>query len=242
MKIQLLGTGSITSSSMCASALINDRMLIDFGNGVMKQMLKNGIDVCAIDRMLITHLHGDHLLDLVFLLFYRREKKPNNTLVIYGPSGLKKTVHEVAKLVYEDFYCQWEECENAYGITYEEFTGSGPLSLKGVEAVNVEHAGTDSAYGYIISDGKVRVGFTGDCRRCAAVDYLAQNVDVLFSDTSRVNGARSHMGVDDLKDLSERYPDTLFVPTHMGDQARELVKELERKNVRYCEDLTVMNV
>ena len=39
MKIKLLGTGSIYSKYNCASELVDNKILIDVGQGILKQIL-----------------------------------------------------------------------------------------------------------------------------------------------------------------------------------------------------------
>lgn len=44
MKVRLLGTGAIYSKYNCASELIDDKILVDVGNGVLKELRKINYD------------------------------------------------------------------------------------------------------------------------------------------------------------------------------------------------------
>ena len=70
MNITLIGTGAIYSQYNNACTLINDDMLIDVPNGILKTLLRNNHIPEKIDKILITHLHGDHTADIPFLLMY----------------------------------------------------------------------------------------------------------------------------------------------------------------------------
>ncbi len=70
---------------------INSRFfLIDCGEGTQRQMRKYKIGFSKIDRIFISHLHGDHFFGLIGLIstfgILNREKD----LHIYGPKGIKE--------------------------------------------------------------------------------------------------------------------------------------------------------
>ncbi len=64
MNIKLLGTGSIYSKYNCASELVDNKILIDAGQGILKQILKIGYNLKDLKMIIITHLHSDHYSDL----------------------------------------------------------------------------------------------------------------------------------------------------------------------------------
>ena len=68
MKIELVGTGSIGAKQLSASTLINDEILVDVPNGIIKRLKQTGHDILKIKVILITHLHGDHFLDIPFFM------------------------------------------------------------------------------------------------------------------------------------------------------------------------------
>ena len=64
MNIEIVGTGAIYSKHNSACTLINNDMIVDFPNGILKQLLKTNHNLEQIDKMLITHFHGDHTADI----------------------------------------------------------------------------------------------------------------------------------------------------------------------------------
>ena len=68
MKITFLGTGSgspTTKRNVSAIALQweghKNWTLLDCGEGTQHQILKTSLSLYHLDRIFITHLHGDHL-------------------------------------------------------------------------------------------------------------------------------------------------------------------------------------
>ena len=103
MEITFLGTSSMVPTKERNHSAIyvkykNNGILVDCGEGTQRQMTKTGIAPLHVNKILITHWHGDHVLGLPGLLQTRRSDsaEPVRTLEIYGPpagetfEGIKK--------------------------------------------------------------------------------------------------------------------------------------------------------
>ena len=62
--------------------------LIDCGEGVQRQLLKNKVSLAKLDTIFISHIHGDHLFGLFPLLSTLGLQSKTAPIVIYGPSNL----------------------------------------------------------------------------------------------------------------------------------------------------------
>jgi ribonuclease BN (tRNA processing enzyme) len=230
MEIALIGTGSILTRRMSASALIDDKVLVDTPNGCMKALRRMGRDPARIDVCLITHFHADHFFDIVFLflengLRTRRERD----LHLVGPEGLEARVEKLFGLSYPE---SWERVKSNASPRFVELgSEGGSLVVDGysIEAVPVEHT-VPLAFGYAVAgpDGG-RVGFTGDTVYCAGVEKLAGECSALVVDTAFLTGRSGHMGLDDVERLASRCPEVQFVATHLSDDV----------NASTCTNLTI---
>lgn len=96
MKITFLGTSSGAPSrtrNMTSLALQLPQRpvlwLFDCGEGTQHQILRSPLKLSQMDRIFITHLHGDHLFGLPGLLASRSLQNGGETAVtLYGPQGL----------------------------------------------------------------------------------------------------------------------------------------------------------
>lgn len=70
----------------------NRHFLIDCGEGSQMQLSKNQISIQKIDHIFISHLHGDHYLGLMPLLFSMHLHKRSNDLHLYSPAGLDEII------------------------------------------------------------------------------------------------------------------------------------------------------
>lgn len=104
LRVVFLGTsGSVPTPKRALPAIAIQRkdeiILFDCGEGLQRQMIQAGIGFHKKMKVLITHMHGDHVLGLPGLLqtmsLLEREKK----LDIYGPIGIKAFVEAMKQTV-----------------------------------------------------------------------------------------------------------------------------------------------
>jgi ribonuclease Z len=104
LSVVFLGTsGSVPTPKRALPAIAIQRkdeiILFDCGEGLQRQMIQAGIGFHKKMKVLITHMHGDHVLGLPGLLqtmsLLEREKK----LDIYGPIGIKAFVEAMKQTV-----------------------------------------------------------------------------------------------------------------------------------------------
>lgn len=97
LKVTLLGTGGMMplKDRALASAMVSvngRQVLIDCGEGTQVQIRACSLGFKAIDGVLITHFHGDHVSGLPGLLLSMGNSGREAPLMIAGPSGLRHVV------------------------------------------------------------------------------------------------------------------------------------------------------
>jgi ribonuclease Z len=70
----------------------NKHFLIDCGEGAQIQLARLQISIHKIEHIFISHLHGDHYLGLMPLLFSMHLHKRAATLHLYSPPGLDEII------------------------------------------------------------------------------------------------------------------------------------------------------
>ena len=70
----------------------NKHFLIDCGEGVQMQLMRYQIPIHKIDHIFISHLHGDHYLGLMGLLFSMHLQRRVNDLHLYSQKGLDEII------------------------------------------------------------------------------------------------------------------------------------------------------
>lgn len=100
MELEFLGTGAgspsklrnVSSTALRLLAERNAVWLFDVGEATQHQILKTTIRPRKIEKIFITHLHGDHIYGLPGLLSSRSFQGGSGPLTIYGPAGIKDFV------------------------------------------------------------------------------------------------------------------------------------------------------
>ncbi len=70
----------------------NRHFLIDCGEGAQMQLMKFQIPIHKIDHIFISHLHGDHYLGLMGLLFSMHLQRRVTELHLHAPKGLDEII------------------------------------------------------------------------------------------------------------------------------------------------------
>ena len=163
-------------------------VLLDLGNGALSPLQRFG-DPTALDAIGLSHLHADHVADLVVLNVLRRYRPsgPCEPVVVHGPVG---TAERLAQMAGKDpatstdgqfDVVEWQEGSQ---VTV------GPLVLV---PVAVDHP--VPAFGIRVSGPSdadpsrtVTLAYTGDTDACPGLDTLAAGVDLLLSEAAFLEG------------------------------------------------------
>ena len=92
MELIILGSGtgipSLTRGSPAALVTAGDTsVLLDSGSGTLQRLLQAGMTYKDVDDILYSHIHPDHVADLVPLIFackYKEEPREKDLLILGG--------------------------------------------------------------------------------------------------------------------------------------------------------------
>ncbi len=167
----------------------NTHILIDSGPGALRKMLEMGITYLDMDLILYTHLHPDHVADLVAILFASKygDLPREKDLLCAGGAGFKSYFEKLKSL-----YGSWVE-PKSYQLTIKELS-IDPLLYRGIKVLSKPMAHLPNSVGYRIEfeDGK-SVAVSGDTDYCQNIIDLGFEVDFLilecsFPDAKKVEG------------------------------------------------------
>lgn len=140
MELQFLGTGAgMPSKQRNTSALVLKLMqergtfwLFDCGEATQHQMLYTTLKPRKLEKIFITHMHGDHIFGLPGLLGSRSFLDGKEPLTIYGPKGIKEWIQTTLRLsrTYLQYPLHIEEIDE--GVIFED-------DLFRVVAKNLDH-------------------------------------------------------------------------------------------------------
>ncbi|WP_412541820.1 MBL fold metallo-hydrolase [Longispora sp. K20-0274] len=185
MKLTVLGcAGSFPGpQSPCSGYLLEAagfRLLIDFGTGTLGALQRLG-DMYAIDAIVVTHLHPDHMLDAASYVVARRYCPTGRlpTLPLYGPAGVAGRLHDV----YDRTEAPLDDVYDFHELAPGEFD-LGPFR---VTTELMDHP--VETFGLRITHDGRSLAYSSDTGPCDALLKLAQGADALLCEASYLEGA-----------------------------------------------------
>ena len=128
MNVMFLGTGAgipakARNVTSIALQLLEERKaiwLFDCGEATQHQILHTPIKPRKIEKIFITHLHGDHIYGLPGLISSRSFQGGEDLLTIYGPKGLEEFVRTALSVSQSHLTYPIEFVEIGEGTVFED--------------------------------------------------------------------------------------------------------------------------
>ena len=189
MRAVLLGTGSPPPNPKRRGpatllTLGQEMFLVDAGSGVGAQLVQAGVRPYDWPRVLITHHHSDHIIDLGHLLITRWISGQNAPFEVWGPAGTQRQMDKLLD------YLDWDiEIRRHHMVKRARPTvrvteiEEGKIFEVGgvtVSAFTVDHDPVRPAVGYRFEGGGRRVAVSGDTRPSENLIRWSRGVDCLI--------------------------------------------------------------
>ena len=190
MKVTLLGTGcpQCDPDRLGPASLVRHgkrHLLIDVGSGATQRLVSAGSSGKALDALLLTHLHSDHIVDLFQLVISSWHQGRDRPQRIYGPAGTRRFVDGLMTLwrpeLEQRIAHELRPSTAALEIEITEIGEGEVLRLDDVtvRAVAVDHFPVKQAFGFAIEAAGKRAVFSGDTAPCPALAAAARDADLL---------------------------------------------------------------
>jgi ribonuclease BN (tRNA processing enzyme) len=194
MELVVLGTGTATPSlERNASGLALHAggiwVLVDVGPGILRRMCEAKIDWQAIDLILITHFHPDHVSDLVPFLFasnYAYDGPGVKPFHLVGPEGLE---HLYKGLV--GVYGHWiVPTGERLRLTELNHRSADSFLLKGVRVRSTPAVHSEPSLSYRIDADGASLVVSGDTDVSPGLVELSRGADLLVCECSLPEGRK----------------------------------------------------
>lgn len=155
-------------------------LLVDCGPGTLRALANLGSGIEAIDAVLLSHEHLDHVGDLALLFFARRNPlladAPEIELV--GPVGTHDVVARAQALA--------GRSGPPERVLVREIAADGdaPIALAGLAVRSAATGHTPTALAYALEVDGVRLCYSGDCGEPQRLVALARGADLLVCECS----------------------------------------------------------
>jgi len=200
LRVTVLGSGNPWPTRAQASASIlvevgnpeRDIFVFDLGTGSLMNYASLKLPVNQINKLFITHLHADHMGDILTLSgSYSKVGRADGPVYVYGPSGTEPRLGT-------RHFCQAIE----EALAWDAEAGRGPINPESMKIVGTEFDFSKTqvvyeknavkvtsfpvihcisgAVGYRLDFAGLSFGFSGDSRPCWPLVRACEGVDVLI--------------------------------------------------------------
>ncbi|MDX1764920.1 MAG: MBL fold metallo-hydrolase [bacterium] len=185
MRLTVLGSGTGIPSALRGGPgylVRSDEMavVLDLGMGTLAKLQGLGVTLEELDAVLISHLHPDHIAELVSLLFALKNplvlrEKP---LVFFGCRGLGRTIDKLQRV-----HGDWIRPET-FALDVQEL-GHAEVACGDLEIGTVPVDHTDHSIGFRLKggDGKI-VAYSGDTDFCDSLVELIRGATIAVMECS----------------------------------------------------------
>ena len=183
MKLTVLGRSpaSPNPGEACAGYLVEgggSRVLIDIGPGVVSQLVRrNHPD--ELDAVVVSHMHADHMLDLVTLRYVYpwRDRPRDERLRVILPPGSGDQLLDLARGVGSAKH--FESC-----FRLSEHDGASSLAFDGLSLTPVQTQHYIPCWGFRAEASGRRLAYTADTAPSPGLAALADGADLLLSEAT----------------------------------------------------------
>ncbi len=252
MKLTILGSGTSAPSKNRGNSgylleIGADKILIDGGAGTIRKLPLIGVSIWDITKIFYSHLHIDHTLDLIPLLF-----------AYTHPSSFPKNRHKVEIFAHKDFKAHYNALKNVYGklisckkvdIVLKAIRESS-LNFRDytVKTAPALHTPQSIAFRFETPDNKSLV-YSGDTDYCSNLVSLAKNCNLLLAECSLPDemAVKGHMTPKSVARLINETRPKQTIITHIypeNDDPTLINRIKTRKNipVKIAEDLQQVDI
>jgi ribonuclease BN (tRNA processing enzyme) len=217
MHVRILGSGTIAGETNrnCSGYLVDDSLLVDCGPGIWRALHEWNGGCRSISHILLSHLHVDHIADLVPILWNRYVLASGKQvpLTIHGPAGCREWYRSLTR-VHEDWIREMPVLVEDYPA--DRFR----IGEYEIRAAYTRH--TDSSVCLRVTDPSgASFFYSGDTGPDDALEPLAADADLAIVEAAAPSGSAKadHLTVAQAARLAHTARVGMLLLTHIYPEA-----------------------
>ncbi len=215
------GSGMPQSERGCSGYLIEidgQLTLLDCGSGVARAVQSNGFSLTALDRIIISHTHPDHVVDLPLLIQHCHLSKKTTPLDVFVPEEFVEPLNQICRAMYvipERFKFEVRIAGYSEGTVIEH-----PIQIKAIAnshfksyAADIQRLGLPNkleAHSLTVAVNGTILFYSGDVGNFDEIADEAGKAKVAILETS-------HLDTVKIGEFIGAHPSVRFVLSHLTD-------------------------
>ncbi len=232
IRVTILGSGDAFGSGgrLHSSIHVDDRkspLLIDCGATSLLAMKRYGLRPDEVGTILVSHLHGDHVCGIPFILretqIISRRTEP---LLIAGPAGTEEMIRTLMKTLFPGSWSQ----DLSFSLTFLEMKPLGPHPVGNllVTLMPAVHSPHTNPHSIRVETGDRVIAYSGDTEWNQHLMEVARGADLFICECFQYDGPKkNHMDYPALLKNRHLLDAKRIVLTHMSDSMLEHLDAVE---------------
>ena len=238
VSVKFLGSGDAFGSGGRLQTCIlieadGAKFLLDCGASALISMKRYGISPADIDKILITHLHGDHFGGIpFFILDSQLISKRTKPLQIAGPPGVKDRIHNAMEIMFPGS----SRVEQKFAIEFLELQAGVNTEIDPVfvKAAGVAHASGSPSYALRVECAGKSIVYSGDTEWTDNLIEIVRGSDLFIAEAYFYEKKiKFHLNYETLMENKTKLDCKRIILTHMSD---DMLGRLESLELEYAED------
>jgi ribonuclease BN (tRNA processing enzyme) len=209
------------------------KFFLDCGASALISMKRFGLSTADIDKILITHLHGDHFSGIpFFILDSQLITKRTRPLQIAGPPGVKDRIHTAM----ENMFPGSSRVKQKFRIEFIELQASARTQIDPVyvTAEGVAHASGSPSYALRIECAGKSIVYSGDTEWTDNLFKIVRGADLFIAEAYFYEKKiKFHLNYQTLMEKKAALDCKRIILTHMSD---DMLRRLDCLELEYAMD------
>lgn len=249
-RLTVVGSGDAFSSGGRLQAAFHlqaarePAILVDCGATVLVGLSRAGLDANRIASIVISHLHGDHYVGIVFFLLHASYvSRRTEPLVIAGPPGTEARLAAAMQALYPGMSAS----PRSFSLSHVTIEPGIAIELPGfsVAGYEVEHPSGASAYALRLAGAGRIFAYSGDTQWTDVLLAAEAGADLcLMECSSYATDVAYHLSWRRLAQELPRLTARRILLTHMGPQVlanRAAIASQAGERIAFAEDGLVVD-
>jgi ribonuclease BN (tRNA processing enzyme) len=233
-----LGSGGRLQTCLYLHGADEGGVVVDAGASSLIAMKRAGVDPSSIERIVLTHLHGDHFAGVPFLVLDGQFSRRTRPLTIAGPPGVDTRVRAAMDVLFPGL----SAVPQRFGVSFVELSDRRPVAVgpARVTPFAVVHASGAPSYALRVEYGGKTVAYSGDTEWTDALVDASAGADLFVCEAYFFDKkVRYHLDWRTLAANRPRLTCRRLVLTHMS---QDMLARLPEVDVETADDGAIVTL
>lgn len=203
------------------------KLLLDCGPTSLAAIRRCKLDPMAVDIIVVSHLHGDHIAGIPFLILEadKADKRKKPLTIITPPDG-ERRIKEVSAVLYPDAMAMFQNLD----IRFVQYSQDEAIAVEGfkMEFFQVSHNPLVNPHGFRIEKNSKILAYSGDTGWTDVLYQIADNADLFICECNFYERETlTHLNYKKIEAEQQNLKAKRMLLTHFGKESLSRYSEIK---------------